>query len=115
MGTGGAPEGVIAAAAIRCIGGNMQGRLVPRNDGEVARAKKMGITDIHKVWQLEEMARGNVMFCATGVTDGQWLRGVKFTGGGCSTHSIVMRSVSGTIREIKAQHDFSTKPGYSDL
>jgi fructose-1,6-bisphosphatase class II len=112
MGTGGAPEGVIAAAAIRCIGGNMQGRLVPRNDGEIARAQKMGIKDIHKVWQLEEMARGNVMFCATGVTQGSFLKGVRFRAGGAETHSIVMRSETGTVREIHATHQFNKKPVY---
>ena len=112
MGVGGAPEGVIAAAAIRCIGGNMQGRLVPRNDSEIARAKKMGVTDIHKVWMLEEMAKGNVMFCATGVTTGNFLKGVKFNAGGATTHSIVMRSETGTVREIYATHRFDKKPVY---
>lgn len=112
MGTGGAPEGVIAAAAIRCIGGNMQGRLKFRNDGEIARAKKMGVTDIHKVWQLEEMAKGNVMFCATGVTQGAFLKGVRFSPGGAETHSIVMRSETGTVREIHATHRFDKKPNY---
>jgi len=112
MGTGGAPEGVIAAAAIRCIGGNMQGRLKPRNDNEVARAQKMGIKDVHRVWSLEEMARGNVMFCATGVTQGNFLKGVRFTAGGAETHSIVMRSETGTIREIHATHRFDKKPSY---
>jgi fructose-1,6-bisphosphatase/sedoheptulose 1,7-bisphosphatase-like protein len=112
MGTGGAPEGVIAAAAIRCIGGNFQGRLVPRNEGEIARAKKMGISDIHKIWNLEELARGNVMFCATGVTQGSFLKGVKFNPGGALTHSIVMRSETGTVREIYATHRFDKKPVY---
>jgi fructose-1,6-bisphosphatase class II len=112
MGTGGAPEGVIAAAALRCIGGNMQGRLVPRNDEEIARARKMGISDIHRIWSLEEMARGNVMFCATGVTQGSFLKGVKFNPGGALTHSIVMRSETGTVREIYATHRFDKKPVY---
>jgi fructose-1,6-bisphosphatase class II len=112
MGTGGAPEGVIAAAAVRCIGGNMQGRLIPRNESEIARAKKMGVTDIHKVWMLEELAKGNVMFCATGVTTGNFLKGVKFNAGGASTHSIVMRSETGTVREIYATHRFDKKPVY---
>jgi fructose-1,6-bisphosphatase class II len=112
MGTGGAPEGVIAAAAIRCIGGNMQGRLKFRNDEEIARAKKMGVTEIHKIWQLEEMAKGNVMFCATGVTQGNFLNGVRFTPGGAETHSIVMRSETGTVREIHANHRFDKKPRY---
>jgi fructose-1,6-bisphosphatase class II len=112
MGTGGAPEGVIAAAAIRCIGGNMQGRLKPRNQSEIDRAAKMGINEIHRIWQLEEMAKGNVMFCATGVTQGNFLDGVKFTPGGCSTHSIIMRSETGTVREIRANHRFDKKPQY---
>jgi len=112
MGIGGAPEGVIAAAAIRCIGGNMQGRLKPRNDGEIERAKRMGVSDIHKIWHLEEMAKGNVMFCATGVTDGSFLSGVRFMPGGAETHSIVMRSESGTIRHVRAEHRFETKPNY---
>jgi fructose-1,6-bisphosphatase class II len=112
MGTGGAPEGVIAAAAIRCIGGNMQGRLKFRNDSEIARAKKMGVSEIHKVFQLEEMAKGNVMFCATGVTQGNFLNGVRFMPGGAETHSIVMRSETGTVREIHATHRFDKKPNY---
>ncbi len=112
MGTGGAPEGVIAAAAIRCIGGNMQGRLKFRNDNEISRAQKMGVSEIHKVWQLEEMAKGNVMFCATGVTQGNFLNGVRFMPGGAETHSIVMRSETGTVREIHATHRFDKKPNY---
>jgi fructose-1,6-bisphosphatase class II len=112
MGTGGAPEGVIAAAAIRCIGGNMQGRLKFRNEDEKARAKKMGIGDLNKVWQLEEMAKGNVMFSATGVTQGSFLDGVRFTPGGASTHSIVMRSETGTVREVRTTHRFDKKPKY---
>jgi fructose-1,6-bisphosphatase class II len=112
MGIGGAPEGVIAAAAIRCVGGNMQGRLKPRNDSEVARAAKMGVTDMNKIWSLEEMAKGNVMFCATGVTQGNFLDGIRFSPGGCETHSIVMRSETGTIREIRATHRFDKKPKY---
>ncbi len=112
MGTGGAPEGVIAAAAIRCIGGNMQGRLKPRNQEEIDRAARMGIKEIHRIWQLEEMAKGNVMFCATGVTQGNFLDGVKFTAGGASTHSIIMRSETGTVRDIRATHRFDKKPKY---
>ncbi len=112
MGTGGAPEGVIAAAAIRCIGGNMQGRLKPRNQEEIDRAARMGINEIHRIWQLEEMAKGNVMFCATGVTQGNFLDGVKFTSGGASTHSIIMRSETGTVRDIRATHRFDKKPKY---
>jgi len=112
MGTGGAPEGVIAVAAIRCIGGNMQGRLKPQNQSEIDRAEKMGIKEIHRIWKLEEMAKGNVMFCATGVTQGNFLDGVRFTPGGADTHSIIMRSETGTVREVRANHRFDRKPKY---
>lgn len=110
MGIGGAPEGVIAAAALRCVGGDMQGRLTPRNNEEIERAKKMGVSDIKKIFAINELAAGNVMFCATGVTDGSMLEGVKFTSEGAKTHSLVMRSETGTIRYVHADHDFSTKP-----
>ncbi|MAE59093.1 MAG: fructose-bisphosphatase class II [Halobacteriovorax sp.] len=112
FGVGGAPEGVIAAAALRCIGGDFQGRLKPRNEEEVERAKKMGVTDINKIYSIEELASGPVMFCATGVTSGSFLRGVQFKPWGAITHSIVMRSQSGTIRKIVAEHHFDTKPRY---
>jgi fructose-1,6-bisphosphatase II len=112
MGIGGAPEGVIAAAAIRCVGGDMQGRLVPRNNEEIERAKRMGVTDIHKVYQLGELAGGHVMFAATGVTDGDFLKGVRFVSGGATTHSVVMRSQSHTVRYIQATHHFDYKPQY---
>ena len=107
FGTGGAPEGVIAAAALRCMGGWFQGILVPRNDADEKRARKMGIDDINKVYSLEELARGHVMFCATGVTDGSFLKGVRFKKGEAVTHSIVMRSLSGTVRHIMAEHRLS--------
>ncbi len=109
MGTGGAPEGVIAAAALRCMGGNFQGRLVFRTESEKSRGIKMGIKDFDKVYKIDELAKGRVMFCATGVTDGSMLRGVKFFGGGAKTHSVVMRSETGTIRFIEAHHDFRRK------
>lgn len=112
MGIGGAPEGVIAAAALRCVGGDMQGRLKPRNDDEIIRAKKMGINDINKIYHIEELAKGDVMFAATGVTDGDFLRGVRFFGGGAETHSVVMRSKTRTIRYITATHYFKHKPSY---
>jgi fructose-1,6-bisphosphatase II len=112
MGIGGAPEGVIAAAAIRCMGGDMQGRLKPRNEKEIERAKKMGIPDINKVFALEEMAKGNVIFAATGVTSGDFLRGVRFFKGGAETNSVVMRSKSRTIRYIQSRHQFEHKPNY---
>jgi fructose-1,6-bisphosphatase II len=113
MGIGGAPEGVISAAAVRCVGGDMQGRLVPRNEGEIERAKKMGITDITKIYTAEELAHGDVMFAATGVTSGDWLKGVRFFGGGCETHSVVMRSKTGTVRFVQSVHKFDKKPGYA--
>ena len=112
FGTGGAPEGVIAAAALRCINGEFQGVLKPRNDEEIQRAKKMGIDDINKVWMIEELATGDVLFCATGVTSGSFLKGVRFTNWGAVTHSMVMRSKSGTIRQIRAEHHFDRKPRY---
>jgi fructose-1,6-bisphosphatase II len=113
MGIGGAPEGVIAAAAIRCVGGDMQGRLVPRNQGEIERAKKMGITDVHRIYSAEDLARGEVMFAASGVTSGDFLKGVRFFGGGCETHSVVMRSKTGTVRFVQSIHKFDKKPGYA--
>ena len=112
FGIGGAPEGVIAAAALQCVGGDFQGILRPRNNEEIERAKKMGISDIKKIFSIDDLASGNVMFVATGVTDGSYLDGVLFKGGGCRTHSIVMRSESGTVREIFAEHKFDTKPRY---
>jgi fructose-1,6-bisphosphatase/sedoheptulose 1,7-bisphosphatase-like protein len=90
----------------------VQGVLKPRNQGEIDRAKKMGVSDINKVFSIDDMAKGNVMFAATGVTDGSFLEGVKFKSGGATTHSMVMRSLSGTIRHIRAEHRFDTKPRY---
>jgi len=112
FGIGGAPEGVISAAALRCMGGDFQGLLKPRNNEEITRAQKMGISDINKVYKIEELAKGNVMFVATGVTSGNFLPGVKFRSWGAITHSIVMRSASGTVRRIEAEHHFDTKPRY---
>jgi fructose-1,6-bisphosphatase II / sedoheptulose-1,7-bisphosphatase len=111
IGTGGAPEGVLAAAALRCIGGQMQGRLLFRNQDERDRAARWGITDLHKVYELEDMARGDVMFAATGVTTGAMLRGVRRFPGGAITHSVIMRSKSGTVRYIEAHHNFPRKQG----
>lgn len=112
FGIGGAPEGVIAAAALRCLGGDFQGIFRPRNEEEVERAKTMGVHDITKVYNIEELAAGNVMFVATGVTEGNLLEGVKFKPWGAVTHSLVMRSESGTIRHITAEHHFDKKPRY---
>ncbi len=111
MGTGGAPEGVISAAALRCIDGDFQGILKFRSDEEKKRAMKMGITDLDKVYSINELAKGDVMFCATGVTDGNLLKGVRFTGNhGATTHSLVMRSKTQTVREIVAHHRLDIKP-----
>ena len=104
LGIGGAPEGVLAAAALRCIGGQMQGRLQLNTEEKVARAEKMGIADPNKVYRMDEMARGDVLFAATGVTDGNLLAGVKFARESIQTHTIVMRSSSRTVREIRARH-----------
>lgn len=112
FGTGGAPEGVLAAAAIRCVGGEIQGRLKPRNDDEISRMERMGITDPTRIYGTEDLASGNVMFAATGVTTGKFLQGVRFTNWGAVTHSMVMRSSSGTIRRISADHHFDRKPRY---
>lgn len=112
FGIGGAPEGVLAAAAMKCMGGDFQGILQWRHDEEIARAKVMGITDLKKVFMLDDLARGNVMFVATGVTSGNFLKGVRFKPWGAITHSIVMRSSSGTVRHIEAEHHFDTKPRY---
>jgi fructose-1,6-bisphosphatase II / sedoheptulose-1,7-bisphosphatase len=106
MGSGGAPEGVLAAAALRCIGGQMQGRLLFRNDDEKGRARKLGITDLNRKYSILDMAKGNVMFAATGVTNGAMLKGVRRIPGGAVTHSLVMRSKSGTVRYVEAHHRF---------
>ena len=112
LGIGGAPEGVLAAAALRCVGGEFQGRLAPRNNEEIERAKKMGVGDIKKKFSIEELAAGDVMFAATGVTDGDYLDGVHFFPGGATTQSVVMRSKTRTIRIINATHYFDHKPNY---
>ncbi|WP_189988688.1 class II fructose-bisphosphatase [Thalassobaculum fulvum] len=114
MGSGGAPEGVLAAAALRCIGGQIQGRLLFRNDDEKARAKRWGIEDLDRKYGLMELAGGDVMFAATGVTNGAMLRGVRRFHGGAYTHSIIMRSKTGTVRTIEATHDFTRKPSGLD-
>ncbi|OAB55787.1 fructose 1,6-bisphosphatase [Leptolyngbya valderiana BDU 20041] len=115
MGQGGAPEGVLAAAALRCIGGQFQGRLVFRNDHERARATRIGITDFDRKYALHDLASGDVMFAATGVTDGSMLKGVRRYHAGASTHSMIMRSSTGTVRFIEAHHNFSRKTWYDNL
>ena len=108
-GIGGAPEGVLAAAALQCIGGFMEGKLLFRNDDEKARAVKVNIKDLNKIYSLKELAQGDVMFSATGVTDGTMLPGVKTNKFLGETHSIVMRSKTGTVRHIVGNHNFNIK------
>ena len=113
VGTGGAPEGVLSAAALQCVDGHMLGRLVFRNDDERARAEKWGVTDFNKIYTTDELAKpDNVMFAATGVTNGPMMPGVKRYAGGAKTHSIVMRSKSGTTRRIESTHNFDRKTGF---
>lgn len=109
LGTGGAPEGVLAAAALRCTGGQMQGRLILDTQEKRDRAARMGVTEPDKAYDMSEMASGDVLFAATGVTDGNMLRGVKFGRQHINTHTVVMRSSTGTVRWISARHEDSTK------
>jgi len=105
MGSGGAPEGVLAAAALRCVGGQFNGRLLFRNDDERSRARKWGIEDLNKIYVLEELAKGDCIFAATGVTDGSLLAGVhRRKDGTMTTESVVMRASSGTVRWVKGEH-----------
>jgi fructose-1,6-bisphosphatase II / sedoheptulose-1,7-bisphosphatase len=115
MGSGGAPEGVLAAAALRCIGGFMQGRLIFRNEDEKKRAKNCGIKDFDRKYALLDLAKGEVMFAATGVTSGTMLQGVRRFAGGAVTHSMVMRSKSGTVRIVEAQHNFQRKTAFAGM
>ncbi|MGH6946267.1 MAG: class II fructose-bisphosphatase [Kiloniellales bacterium] len=114
-GIGGAPEGVLAAAALRCIGGQFQGRLVFRKDDERIRAARMGIADLDRKYKLEELANGDVMFAATGVTDGTMLKGVRRFHSGATTQSMVMRSKTGTVRIVDSQHNFARKTWYEGI
>ena len=109
VGSGGAPEGVLAASALRCIGGQMWGRLTFRNNDKKGRADRLGISDYNKIYSLNELAHGEVMFAASGVTDGSMLRGVRRWNSGASTQSIIMRSKTGTVRTISAEHNFTKK------
>ena len=108
-GIGGAPEGVLAAAALQCIGGNLEGQLLFNNEDEIKRAQKIGIKDHNKIYQLNDLATGDIVFSATGVTDGTMLKGIKITKNYAETHSIVMRSKTGTIRHINGEHNFDIK------
>lgn len=110
FGSGGAPEGVIAAVALKCLGGELQGRLLPQNDEELERCKKMGL-DVNKILLMEDLVKGDdAIFAATGITDGELLRGVQFKGSFASTHSLVMRAKSGTVRFIEGRHSLQKKP-----
>ena len=110
FGSGGAPEGVLAAVALKSLGGEIQGKLLPQNDAELERCKKMGI-DVSKILLMEDFVRGDdAIFAATGVTDGELLKGVQFKGSYGSTHSVVMRAKSGTVRFIEGQHSLKKKP-----
>ncbi|HEX9777420.1 MAG TPA: class II fructose-bisphosphatase [Geopsychrobacteraceae bacterium] len=112
MGVGGAPEGVLTAAAVKCMGGFMQGRLMFLNDGERRRAEAMGIVDFDRIYRTEDLARGEVFFAATGVTNGDLVRGVRYFSNGAKTHTVVMRSKSRTVRFIETLHYFDHKPGF---
>jgi fructose-1,6-bisphosphatase II len=115
VGIGGTPEGIIAAAAIRCMGGAIQGQLAPKDDDERQKAIDRGY-DLDLILHTEDLVSGdNVFFCATGVTDGDLLNGVHYYGGGCTTQSIVMRSKSGTVRMIEAYHRLSKLNEYSAI
>src|SRR3954452_10143673 len=111
MGSGGAPEGVLAAAALRCVGGQFQGRLIFRNDDERARADKWGVTDLDRIYRLEDLAKGDCIFAATGVTDGSLLEGVKRRKDKISTESVVMRASTGTVRWVRGEHRPDHEPG----
>ncbi len=111
MGTGGAPEGVLAAAALRCLGGNFMGRLKPRNDDEIKRALQMGFDDVNKVLKMDDLVKNDdVTFVATGITDGDLVKGVRSFGNGARTHSIIMNSHSSTVRFVETVHRFRAEP-----
>ncbi|MBZ4688100.1 MAG: fructose,6-bisphosphatase [Clostridia bacterium] len=116
MGIGGAPEGVLAAAALYCLGGELQGRLVPEDDAEIERIKKMGLQEVDKLLTMDDLVCGeDVIFAATGITDSSLLRGVRFNSQGASTHSLVMRAKTGTVRFVEARHRFDKKPFMDEI
>lgn len=115
LGIGGAPEGVITAAALKCLGGDFQARLCPEDEAEIERCRQMGITNINKVFTLDELIRSDdVIFAATGITDSFLLKGVRYFKRRCLTQTLVMRSTSGTIRHIEANHHLDKKPLFKD-
>lgn len=107
MGSGGAAEGVLAAAGLKCLGGQMQGRLLLRGEDDRAKARAAGLKDPHAVWSIADMVKGEVMFAATGITDGNLLDGIRLRPGGATSHSLVMRSATGTLRTMTSLHDFT--------
>jgi fructose-1,6-bisphosphatase II len=110
-GIGGAPEGVLSAAALKCLGGEMQARLKPMSPAELERCQRMGITQIDKLLSMEDLVCGEEVMCAvTGITDGDLLEGVRYKGNEVRTNSLVMRATTGTVRFIKAIHDMARKP-----
>ena len=109
MGTGGSPEGVLAAAALRCLGGKIYTKLIYDNDESFQRAKKMGVLEKNQIFETNDLAKGDVMFSATGVTDGTLLKGVRIKNDEAHTHSVVMRSQTNTIRYISANHNLNVK------
>jgi fructose-1,6-bisphosphatase II / sedoheptulose-1,7-bisphosphatase len=111
LGSGGAPEGVLAAAALRCVGGQFQGRLLFRNDAERGRAHRWGVQDLNRIYHLEDLAKGDVIFAATGVTNGSLLAGVMRRKDMITTESVVMRASTGTVRWVKGQHRVEHEPG----
>lgn len=115
LGVGGSAEGVLAAAALRCVGGDMLGRFRPRNQDEIQRLSRLGIEDLDRVLRLEDLVSGDVLFAATGITDGDFLKGVRFRRGGAMTHSVVMRSRTMTLRFIETQHRFDQGPDFGEL
>ena len=113
FGIGGAPEGVLAAAALKCLGGELQGRLVPDNEEDLARIKAMGLANPKQLLLMEDFIKGNdVIFAASGITDGDLLQGVRYSGERATTHSVVMRSMTGTVRFVQATHRLDIKPHY---
>jgi fructose-1,6-bisphosphatase II len=112
MGVGGAPQGILAAAALVCLGGEMQARLRPRNEHEAGQLRELGIFDMQKRYRLEDLASGSVLFAATGITPGDYLAGVRYVKGGAITNSVVMRSQTATVRFIEAHHHFDRRPEY---
>lgn len=112
IGVGRAPQGIIAAAALKCLGGEMQARIKPRNEFEAGQCRALGIFDMQKKYSLDQLASGAVMFAATGVTPGDYLAGVRYVKGGAVTTSVVMRSSTSTMRFIQAHHRFDRVPLY---